>query len=90
MRISFGSVEPSKKAGPVNFTSALTSKSLPFISGRLNGSCTVHFRVRYTQKFLSGKDFEVKAFVKFTGPTFFEGSTEPNEIRIASVVYAEP
>ena len=39
---------------------------------------------------MNGKTFEAKALVKFTGPTFFEGSTEPNEIRIASVVYAEP
>ena len=39
---------------------------------------------------MNGRDFEVKALVKFTGPAFFEGSTEPNEIRIARVVYAEP
>jgi len=39
---------------------------------------------------MNGKTFEAKALVKFTGPSFFEGSTEPDEIRIASVVYAEP
>jgi hypothetical protein len=39
---------------------------------------------------MNGKTFEAKALVKFTGPSFFEGSTEPDEIRIARVVYAEP
>ena len=39
---------------------------------------------------MNGRTFEAKALVKFTGPSFFEGSTEPDEIRIARVVYAEP
>jgi len=39
---------------------------------------------------MNGKTFEAKALVKFTGPSFFEGSTEPDEIRIARVVYADP
>ena len=38
---------------------------------------------------MNGGTFEVKALVKFTGPRFFPGSTEPDEIRIARVVYAE-
>ena len=36
---------------------------------------------------MNGGTFEVKALVKFTGPRFFTGSTEPDEIRIARVVY---
>ena len=40
MRISFGRVSPGKYFGPVNLTSALTSNSLPFMPGRLTGSCT--------------------------------------------------
>ena len=36
---------------------------------------------------MNGKTFEVKALVKFTGPRFFPGSTGPDEIRIARVVY---
>jgi hypothetical protein len=39
---------------------------------------------------MNGKEFEVKALVKFTGPMFFPGSTEPNEIRIARLAYVEP
>ena len=39
---------------------------------------------------MNGNVFEVKALVKFTGPMFFEGSTEPNEIRVARIVYVEP
>ena len=36
---------------------------------------------------MNGGTFEIKALVKFTGPRFFTGSTEPDEIRIARVVY---
>ena len=36
---------------------------------------------------MNGGTFEIKALVKFTGPRFFPGSTEPDEIRIARVVY---
>ncbi|MBR2839072.1 MAG: DUF4838 domain-containing protein [Kiritimatiellae bacterium] len=39
---------------------------------------------------MNGNAFEVKALVKFTGPKFFEGSEEPDEIRIARIVYAKP
>ena len=39
---------------------------------------------------MNGGTFEIKALVKFTGPRFFPGSTEPNEIRIARVAYVEP
>ena len=39
---------------------------------------------------MNGNEFEIRALVKFTGPLFFEGSTEPNEIRIARFVYVEP
>ena len=39
---------------------------------------------------MNGNEFEVKALVKFTGPMFFPGSTEPNEIRIARLAYVEP
>ena len=37
---------------------------------------------------MNGNAFEVKAFVKFTGPRFFEGSSEADEIRIARVIYS--
>ena len=39
---------------------------------------------------MNGNAFEVKALVKFTGPMFFEESTEPNEIRVARLAYVEP
>jgi hypothetical protein len=39
---------------------------------------------------MNGKTFEIKALVKFTGPKFFAESAEPNEIRIARLVYVEP
>ena len=39
---------------------------------------------------MNGNEFEVKALVKFTGPMFFPGSTDPNEIRIARLAYVEP
>ena len=39
---------------------------------------------------MNGKAFEIKALVKFTGPMFFADSTEPDEIRIARLVYVEP
>jgi hypothetical protein len=39
---------------------------------------------------MNGNAFEIKALVKFTGPKFFEGSAEPNEIRIARIAYVEP
>ena len=39
---------------------------------------------------MNGSTFEVKALVKFTGPMFFEGSAEPNEIRVARLAYVEP
>ena len=38
---------------------------------------------------MNGNTFEIKALVKFTGPLFFPGSTEPNEIRIARIAYVE-
>ena len=38
---------------------------------------------------MNGNQFEIKALAKFTGPMFFEGSAEPDEIRIAEVVYVE-
>ena len=38
---------------------------------------------------MNGNGFEVRALVKFTGPAFFPGSKEPDEIRIARVVYVE-
>ena len=38
---------------------------------------------------MNGNEFEVKALVKFTGPKFFPGSTAPNEIRIARLVYVD-
>ena len=38
---------------------------------------------------MNGNQFEIKALAKFTGPMFFEGSAEPDEIRIAKVVYVE-
>ncbi|MBQ3288529.1 MAG: DUF4838 domain-containing protein [Kiritimatiellae bacterium] len=39
---------------------------------------------------MNGNEFEVKALVKFTGPMFFPGSKQPNEIRIARLAYVEP
>ena len=39
---------------------------------------------------LNGGRFKIKALVKFTGPRFFAGSTEPNEIRIARTIFADP
>ena len=39
---------------------------------------------------MTGNEFEIKALVKFTGPMFFDGSAEPNEIRIARFVYVDP
>ena len=38
---------------------------------------------------MNGNEFEVKALVKFTGPLFFPGSNQPNEIRIARLVYVD-
>ena len=38
---------------------------------------------------LNGGQFRIKALVKFTGPQFFAGSAEPNEIRIARTIFAE-
>jgi hypothetical protein len=38
---------------------------------------------------MNGKEFEVKALVKFTGPKYFPSDTRPNEIRIARLVYAD-
>ena len=38
---------------------------------------------------LNGGHFRIKALVKFTGPQFFDGSAEPNEIRIARTIFAE-
>ncbi|MBQ2628980.1 MAG: DUF4838 domain-containing protein [Kiritimatiellae bacterium] len=39
---------------------------------------------------MNGNPFEIKALVKFTGPKFFPGSTDPNEIRIARFAYVDP
>ena len=39
---------------------------------------------------MNGKTFEIKVLVKFTGPKFFKDSTEPDEIRVARLVYVEP
>ena len=39
---------------------------------------------------MNGNAFEIKALVKFTGPMFFPGSTEPDEIRMARIAYVEP
>ena len=36
---------------------------------------------------LNGGTFEIKALVKFMGPKFFKDSAQPDEIRIARVVY---
>ena len=38
---------------------------------------------------LNGGCFRIKALVKFTGPRFFPGSKEPNEIRIARTLFAD-
>ena len=38
---------------------------------------------------MNGGEFEVKALVKFSGPGFVEGSTGPDEIRIARVAYVD-
>ena len=38
---------------------------------------------------MNGKEFEVKALVKFTGPKYFPSDTRPNEIRIARLVYVD-
>ena len=38
---------------------------------------------------LNGGRFRIKALVKFTGPHFFSGSEEPNEIRIARTIFAD-
>lgn len=38
---------------------------------------------------MNGRTFHVKVMVKFSGPEYFPGSQEPNEIRLARVAFTE-
>ncbi|MBR0056764.1 MAG: hypothetical protein IJP66_05490 [Kiritimatiellae bacterium] len=72
-----------------NRTQSIPGSSDDIVVGN-NGVNTWTAQLPVSLPGMNGNAFAVKALVKFTGPMFFEGSTEPNEIRVARLAYVEP